>query len=167
MLAAAFDRVMPEKFGSVSERFHVPSFSLMIFTIIALVLGAMYVFIPTVGTFTLDLIFAVVVMNFFTMVSATVMPYRRKALFQTSPAAKYSVGGIPLLTIFGALGLLFELFLIISYATIPALGVNSLPSAVFLVVVYAISFSAYFIAKAVRKKQGIDVSNAFRQIPPE
>jgi amino acid transporter len=166
-LAAAFDRTLPAKFGDVSDRFHVPVFALGVFTLLTIVLAALYLFVPGFGTITLDLIFGSVIMQFFSMISAVLLPIRKKETYATSPISKYKVAGIPLISITGAIGAVLLGWLAYLYATIDGLGVNSPTSALFLVGVYGSGFAIYLLAVLYRRRQGIDVNLAFREIPPE
>ncbi len=52
--------------------------------------------------------------------AAALLPYRAKALYEASPGAKYTLGGIPLVTIFGAIGFVFGLWAMVMFLTNPA-----------------------------------------------
>jgi len=168
MLAAAFDRAVPAKMADVSDRFHVPVVALAAYCLLSVILGAAYVFIPAVATMTYDGAFGLIVLEIGTGLAAIILPYKSKATFDSSPVAKYKVGNVPVMSIVGAIsvGLLIWIFYV--YATVNALGVNSPGASVwFLVIVYASGIVLYYVAKYIRRRQGIDLGLAFRQIPPE
>jgi len=167
LLAASFDRTLPAKFSAVSERFHVPYFALITMTLAMLILGALYVFVPDIGAATADGIFAMMIMEMCTCISAAIFPYRMKEAYKSSVVSKYEIAGIPLMSITGAVSVVFLLWLVYIYATMSELGVNSTLSAIFLLVVFVSGIVAYYVAKAYRKSQGIDINLVFREVPPE
>ena len=75
--------------------------------------------------------------------------------------------GVPLVTVVGLLGAATGLVFLYLFLTNEQLGLTS--QLAYAVVGGVLLFSAawYFIAKSLRKSRGIDVSYAFREIPPE
>ena len=168
MLAAAFDRTLPTKLGGVSERFHTPSLAIAVYCILSIVFAALYVYVPVVGTFTLDVALGLVVLLIGTCAACIILPYKNKEIYESAAISKYKVGGVPLMSIVGAISLVLLLWLLYAYATINALGVNSLGgSAEFLFGVYIFSLALYYVAKWYRKREGMDLSLVFKAIPPE
>ena len=49
--------------------------------------------------------------------AAALMPFRAKALYEASPGAKYTLGGFPLVTIFGIIGFVFGVAASIAFLT--------------------------------------------------
>jgi hypothetical protein len=93
------------------------------------------------------------------------LPYRKKEIYDVSPA-KRSIAGVPLITISGAITAVFILFLAYEYAVWPQFGISS-PAMLFLnFVVIPVGFLVYYLIRAVRKRQGINIDLAFMEIPP-
>jgi hypothetical protein len=101
------------------------------------------------------------------MLAAILLPFLKPVIYKTSPCSKYHVAGVPVISIVGAVALGWWIILLYGMATIPALGVISLPSIEFLAGVYVFGACVYYAFKWFRKREGIDVSFAFKEIPPE
>ena len=77
------------------------------------------------------------------------------------------VGRMPLITILGILGTIPTLFAIGLYATFPALGGVSLIGVTIVALLYLIVAVYFAIVWFIRRRQGIDIGLAFKEIPPE
>jgi hypothetical protein len=89
-----------------------------------------------------------------------------KDIFENSPL-KTKIAGVPLLSVLGVATLV--LYIYIAYAALinPSLG-NVSPAA--LSTTFGLAISAliiFYLVKAIRKSQGIDMDAVFREIPPE
>ena len=73
----------------------------------ALIVSAVYAYNLTFRTYTLDATLVIAVTFLGTAVAATILPWRKKRLYENSPMARYKVGGIPLITISGGITALF------------------------------------------------------------
>ena len=164
MLAWGFDRIVPKRFASVDEKRHVPIFNILVVFVIAaifLVLLATSPWLTLVSS-----IFALSIIAGFVGLAAIVFPYRRKRLFNAS-SVKWSIGSVPVLSILGVLTVLACLFLGYFYLTQDVLLANSPYSLYMILGIFASGFIVFWIAKAYRKSQGIDVDLAYREIIPE
>jgi len=167
LFAWSFDRVLPEKLSEVNEKTHSPLWAIGVVGI--LVIGIFTWSILSTSFFTLLSLGALcgVILISIVAVSAVVMPYRRKEMFETSPA-NIRWGKVPVLVVLGVLSfavMMFILYLLMAY---PAIGIPSPTYAiVFIVAVAAVGLLIYYIAKAVRKSKGIDISLAYKELPPE
>jgi basic amino acid/polyamine antiporter, APA family len=104
-----------------------------------------------------------------TAVSGILLPFRQKAMVAASPYAR-RIAGIPLLSIVGTLALLGFGTAIFVLLWDPGSGasISKNPGKIELAaVVYAVGFAIYFIARAIRRTQGIDLELAHRELPPE
>jgi amino acid transporter len=164
--AMAFDRVAPAKLADVNERTHAPITGLVVCTIIGIVTLIWAVFSPTFMT-------VIVIAGLFGIppitlvgISAIVFPYRLKDLYKTS-AAKLEVVGIPLVVIAGVVSVLTEI--LYGYVAYNYLLPKSqwVLATVVTVGVVVISAVLYFVAYAVRKREGMDISLVFKELPPE
>ena len=99
-------------------------------------------------------------------ITAIAFPFVKKDLFENSPA-RIRVAGIPLISIAGAVSLVFYLFIENFYFTNSLYGAN-IPivyeviagSILTPLVIFAASF--YY-----HKREGLDITLAFKQLPPE
>lgn len=167
MFAMTFDRMFPAKFADVSDKFHTP---------IKLILGIMVVgeiWVFLINYTTWAALFATYlawdIMMFFTMVTGILFPFLKgtKRIYEASPAAKYKMGGIPLISICGVCGLTLLFIIIYFIAATPTLGFANYQSEIAMAAIFLAAFVYYFIVKAYRKKEGIDIGMIFKEIPPE
>ncbi len=164
----AFDRMLPDAFAKVSNRYASP----VNFTLLALFIAAAQLwtaaFYPSVAPLIIPASLSSGAIPYsFTCLAGALLPYRQKEVFQASPAAKYKVGPVPLITITGIIGMLFNIVLIYYWLTVPALGLTNYAVLIFIIAAYAFGAIWYFGFKWYRKRQGVDVTLAFKEIPPE
>jgi len=168
LFAMSFDRVLPAFFAKLHTRNRIPGWTYLYITIITVIFSWLYAYnvygfsiVTLDGTVTLSLGFTV------TALAALLLPYRRKDLFNASPASNYMVGGIPLITICGAGWFFFSLWYTYYWVVDARYGVNNPVSAIFLVFCYAATSVFFVVYRWYRKRQGIDVDMIFREIPGE
>jgi basic amino acid/polyamine antiporter, APA family len=96
-------------------------------------------------------------------------PYRRKDLYENAPEpVRKNFLGLPLMVIAGIVTMVTWLFVLIAAFTASQFGLLVTPLAMieaFAAPVIAIIW--YFIAVAVRRRQGINMTQVFSEIPPE
>jgi hypothetical protein len=95
------------------------------------------------------------------------MPYRAKALYEASPGAKYTLGGFPLVTIFGIIGFIFGSAALIAFLTNAGYGLKGTRPYVIVAGIFVICLVSYWIGRQYNKSKGIDVNYAFLEVPPE
>lgn len=119
------------------------------------------------ASLTLGVTFACGYVFVVTALAGALMPYRAKAAYEASPGSKYTIGGLPLVTLVGALGAAFGVVFLFLFLTNEQLGLTS--QLAYTVVGGVLLFSAawYIVAKQVRKSSGINVDYAYKEIPPE
>jgi hypothetical protein len=115
----------------------------------------------------LDATLAIAAMYFITCLAAMILPYRRKAMFEASPIAKYKVAGIPAISVAGVIMAAYLFYLLVLWAKDPAYGINNTISAIYLGATYVGSAILYYAMKAYRKRQGIDINRIYGEIPVE
>jgi hypothetical protein len=104
-------------------------------------------------------------------VAAFVFPDRRPDLYQASPA-NVRLGGVPLLKVVAPLSLLVMAFLTWLTLAYPDLAIGGDPShrwyiPAFLAGTVAFGLVVYYVAKAVRRSQGVDLDLVYKELPPE
>ena len=170
MIAWSFDRVAPDKLGWVSERFHTPVIAIALSTTGSIVFMWLIAF-KAIAFLTLVEILLVVWVT--VMVSAVVFPRTRKELFEASPASNARIGAVPLMSIAGGISALFFAAMIYLLWKDPIaagpLVSGGHPSREFWIVAGIVVFGTawYLGTKMYRRRQGIDLDLAFRQIPIE
>ena len=166
MLAMSFDRILPDKVGSVHKSTHTPVFSIIVFSLISAVFGYLYSY-----TSFWELTLATAALNIFCFgvsnLAGALMPFRKPELYRDSPAAKWKVAGIPVITITGFIFVGFTVWILYMVMKDAAYAINSTRSLVFMAILYAIAIALYVIGKVRRQRQGIDVNVVYAQIPLE
>ena len=173
LFAWSFDRLIPAQFASVSNRTRTPAFSLAIVGILTIIVAAIDAYYSTVlgGFLATTVIVAIAFLP--NGITAALLPFRRKDIYNLSPSiVTKKIGGFPLLTISGLVHATGFLILIVLVFLNPAAsGTNngqiSSGALAIILVGLLVSIIFYPIAKAIRKSSGIDLALIFREIPPE
>jgi amino acid transporter len=170
VFAAAFDRILPERVADVSARRHVPYWALVLMLVPAVGVSAVYAYSLTFRTYIFAATLVIAVTFFGTSIAATILPWRKKALYQNSAIAKYKVGGIPLITISGGITTLFLGWNLYKWLWPPlskgnVYGLNGVKPMIFMGSFYALALVIYVVAKIYRKSQGIDLGAIYKEIP--
>jgi amino acid transporter len=168
--AYSFDRLLPEALTQVN-RFGVPWVSAVAVGVVSVV--TLYLFVFT-EFFTLILNTMAIQMLVFAVVGvvAALFPSRLTAIYEAAPAfVRRRVLGVPLISIAGIVHALFSLaiFLVIYFSPAFAtfVGPTGLQANLFMIGLFAVGFVYYFIARAVRKSQGIDLDLLWKELPPD
>jgi amino acid transporter len=165
MFAWAFDRLLPKSIGNVSGRFHSPVNAIIVSAVIAEIFLYLYLFTGLLTA--LVGIMAMAFTFFFVGISAMIVPFRLKEVFESSPV-NYRIFGIPLISILGFLAAAFMALLIYFFFTDDTAGANT-PTSLFAVFApMVIGFIYYYVAKWYRNRQdGINIADSFTEIPVE
>jgi hypothetical protein len=103
-------------------------------------------------------------------VAAFTFPDRRPDLYQASPA-NIRWGGVPLLKIVAPISFAVMAFLVYDVLKYPALAIGTtshwwyVPA--FMGATALFGLLVYYIAKYVRRSQGVDVDLVYHELPPE
>jgi basic amino acid/polyamine antiporter, APA family len=171
VFAWAFDRLLPERFAEVNERTHSPVPAILLVMALVTAMLAWSVLSTDFFTWLALGVEAGVVCVVIVGIAAILFPSRRPDLYQASPA-NVRWGGIPVLYIVGPLSILVMLFLTWLTVTYPGLALAGNPDNLwqipaFMGMIVVIGLVLYFVAKAVRRGQGVDVDLVYRELPPE
>jgi len=101
------------------------------------------------------------------MLVGALMPYIRRDVWAKSPASKYQVAGIPLITISGLLGTAAFAYVIYLLWNDPIAAGHTNNSLEVQAGLFAAGLLAYFAVKYIRASRGVDVTYAFKEIPVE
>ena len=169
LFAASMDRVLPESLSYVTRRTHSP-----LVTLIISVLGCeafLYVIIydSSFTSYFSTAGLATQIAYIMISVTAILFPFRKKEVFEASPAGKYKILGFPLVSILGILALIVNVFIAWIYGLGPPLGFLSISNQIsieFVIGIFVLCGVVYCIAWVIRRNQGIDLSLSFKEIPP-
>jgi len=180
LFAWSFDQVIPERIASVNERTHTPVFSLALIGLLSI--PFLYAAAYTTSFFKYIALSTIVGFPTFVLVglSAILFPYRHRAAYQAS-VSNISVLGVPLMAIFGVGSILAGLFGAWLWLAYSKLGLpnggKSISDQLFttpgngglsLIACCLIAGAIiYYVSRAWRKTQGIDLSLNYLEIPPE
>ena len=161
----AFDRTVPTVLASVSDRYHTPHLAVGLAA--ALTILPMYLsFFVSFITAQINLVFLFSVVWLLTAVSAVLLPFRRRAMFDAA-AWKPRVAGVPVLSILGVLGACLFAFLAYNSVTNPAIGPFTFGAQATIVVVTIIPIVIYAGSHYYNKSRGLDLGKVMAQVPPE
>jgi len=166
IFAAAFDRVLPEWAARVTPR-GVPVWALVLMVIPSLIVSVLYAYWGSFAAYTLDAVLVLAVSYLGTTVAAGLMPWRAKRIYEASPLARWQVAGIPLITVASAIFAGFIIFSLVLWMRKDVYGVNNTDSLVYMGLMYGLAALIYVVARVVRKRQGIPLELAQREIPAE
>src|SRR5581483_11530637 len=99
-----------------------------------------------------------------TALAGALLPYRAKALYEASPGAQYRIGGLPAVTVVGAIGAAVGAIMVLLFIFNDVFGLTSDLAREVVIGVLVVSVVWYFLTKMVQKSRGIDVSFAFKEI---
>ena len=168
IVAMSMDRLLPDGLGKISRRFRGSPVNAIIFLILgAEVLAFILWFVPNLETYALSTSMTTALYAGLSCLAAALFPYRAKAIYNSSPITKYKLGGLPLITVVGALGFVECLIVIGFYLFEKNLGLASSPGLIGMLAVYVLTFVWFWATRAQNKRKGIDVDLNFKTIPPE
>ncbi|HET7704254.1 MAG TPA: APC family permease [Candidatus Limnocylindrales bacterium] len=165
MFAWSFDRLVPQKLSEVHPRYNSPWVAVIVVAVIAESFLILY-HTGIVKFLTPALAYYVV----FWMVAlcGVVFPYlaRTRPLFEAS-AVNWRIAGIPVMSICGAVGLVYFSVGLSFMLTNELLFLNTPEQLLTTGLQFAIPLGIYVAARAYRQRQGMPIDAAFREIPPE
>ncbi len=167
MLAQTLDRLLPSKLAELKTRFLTPMYGLILYLVGSVVFVLLAVYYPFIFFYTSASVAAVLLAYILAAVAAIMFPRKAKDVYRQSPISKYNIAGMPLISVMGVLTIIFSAVLIYFYVAIPSLGLlNPIPLAV-VIGIYVVLAVYYYANKIWKKRIGIDVDLAFKEIPPE
>jgi len=168
LFAWSFDRVVPSKFADVSSRFHTPWVAVIATAVVGIIGEYVYSVLGyssyfSMGTILWGLSYTI------PGIALTIFPFVRKDLFAGAPGwLRSKIGGVPLLSIIGLITTVG--FAYVGYIGFTSVVVNSVPVNVTfetVALIIILGFAIYYLSKWYHKREGLDVSMALREIPPE
>jgi amino acid transporter len=168
MTAMSLDGSLPRPLSDVSPRFHSPVKAATLWSVLALAVASVFAFKPTWQTTVLigGAVTSVLVVGV-TCLGAAFFPYRAPDIFRAAPAARNRVLGVPLLTLAGAVGAAAVAALIYVALTFEELGITSRDSRLVIGGAFVTGLAFYAGWRLYKRSRGVDLSLAYRYVPPE
>jgi amino acid transporter len=164
-MAWSFDRVLPSALANVNDRFHTPHIAIVLACLLACI--PMYLeYFTSFITVQVNLVFLFSIVWFLTSVSAIVLPFIRKTIFEAS-AAQSRLGGVPVISLLGVLGAALFGYLGYNSTTNPAVGPFAFGAQLFVVGLVTSALLVYIASFYYNKSRGVDFRLMFRQLPPD
>lgn len=169
IFAAAFDRVLPEWAARVSERRAVPYGALILMLVPSVIVSWLYAYQTGFSALTLDATLVIAVTFLGSAFAATILPWWKPQLYRNSPIARFNLAGIPLISIAGAITVLFLGWNIYLWLFDPlyGIGVGNSQSILFVGALYGLAIVVYVVARFYRKQQGVNLDAIHAEIPAE
>jgi APA family basic amino acid/polyamine antiporter len=167
MVGMSLDRTLPAWISKVNPRFRSPVNAHLLYFILGALVIIGYNYVGWWYSMTLGVTLACGYVFVVSCLAAALLPFRAKALYEASPGAKYTLGGFPLVTVFGVIGFVFGLLALIAFLTKPEYGLTGTTPYIVVAGIFLVSLVGYWIGRAYNKGKGIDVNYAFLEVPPE
>ena len=157
--------VAPDKLGTVSERTHTPIPAILL----CLAGGITFVGMLAFTTFFQLVIFIEVAVLAWAIVllAGVFFPYRRPDIYNKSPLANLKIAGLPIMSVACALGAAAAFFYFFNLFFDDFAAGHARHSMSVLIGWFVGSFVIYWIMWFIRRRQGVNVDLAFKEIPIE
>ncbi|MCI4433884.1 MAG: APC family permease [Thermoplasmata archaeon] len=164
LFAWSFDRMAPEIFTKVNPRTKVPVISTITVGIFSMAGLFAYVYIPQVAI--LDVIPLFEFGYLIPALTAILIPFVKKDMYNNAFVVKRKVLGIPVITWLGAIAFAGIIYGIIGLWNSYLMPIN-LVTAVAIIGIYALGAAIFIAMYFINKRKGINVLYAFKEVPPE
>ena len=164
MLAWSIDGVAPERLGDVNDRYHSPHWAILVSAVIAEVWLALYAFTKLLGPISgfLGFTFSFLAVS----LTAIVFPFIKRDVFENSPIA-WRVGRVPVISIVGVVSTVFMVYgisrILVDKNYTPNLAFGDIGA----LIVLAVGAIVFYVARAYRRRQGVDIDRRYKEIPIE
>lgn len=171
LFAYAFDGMLPDKLNEVNRR-GSPIYAVLLGFVISWFQFTVNCITPLLSAYQ---IYTITIWFFgwiFLSLAAIVFPWRRKDIWEKSPAlVRQSIAGVPWIVIAGVAGLIISLAAVY-FTFVPAVLASSLslqlpPLLVSFGFYMLLPIILYFVAVAINKQRGVSLEKRFKEIPPD
>jgi len=164
LFAQTFDRLFPARLAYITERSRTPIYIMIVMIIAACIWTYASLFYgSTLSTYMASTQFMISLAIILTMIGAIIFPMRMRRHFEQSPARNYRAFTVPL----AVLGIAVNILIMYYLVTVPALLATTPQSEGLMVGIFAVGIIYYHVVSAYRKSTGIDIRQAFKEIPPD
>jgi hypothetical protein len=171
LFAYAFDGMLPDKINVVNRK-GSPVYAVLLGFVIAWLQFSVNCITPKLSAYQ---VYTITIWFFgwiFLSVAAIVFPWKRKDIYEKSPAIVHqSIFGIPWIVIAGVAGLIISV-VVVYFTLVPAFQAESinyvLPGLLVSFGFYMIlPILLYFLAVYINRKRGVSLDRRFKEIPPD
>jgi APA family basic amino acid/polyamine antiporter len=166
--AWAFDRLIPTRFADVNSRYKSPHWALICNLVVALIITGLWSFTGFSYGLAATTTLMVIVYGILALTVAAFPFTKWKTLLdELPPFMKKRIGGIPLISLIGAITAIVLFYAAYGVATNPLLTPVTAPlTAELFGAVVIVGLAIYYAAKLYNNRQGIDISLVFKEVPP-
>ncbi|QKR00218.1 APC family permease [Metallosphaera tengchongensis] len=161
----SFDRIAPEWLADVNERVRAPVKATLLVSVLGVVGLLLYAFNTPVSLVDVTVVFEIGYGVF--AISAALMPFLRRNVYETSFPSRRKILGIPVVTLVGSLVFAFVIALLVYTWNNPVLLPINAETIASLIIIYGLGLGIYLISNWRAKKKGLDINVLFQEIPPE
>ena len=168
--AWSIDGIAPKALKHVSRRSHVPDVAIIIGCLFGIAFLAKFCWPGNIfsiygsnafiggGTITFGAV----------AVSAIIFPFskRTKRLYELSPI-QYKIGNFPFISFCGIISVIVMAYVTFLFYWRAEMGLQTIPSIVFMYLIYAVGFVWYFVALRINRAKGIDTGKVLSEIPQD
>jgi amino acid transporter len=165
LVAWSLDRVAPDVMGTVNERTHTPIPAILL----SLAGGITFVGMLSFTTFFQLVIFIEVAVLAWALVllAGVFFPYRRPDIYGKSPIANKRIAGIPVMSVACAIGSIAAFLFFFNLFFDDFAAGHARHSLSVLIGWFVGAFVIYWVMWFIRRRQGVKVELAFKEIPVE
>jgi basic amino acid/polyamine antiporter, APA family len=164
-MAWAFDRVLPAGLAHVSDRFHTPTFAIVLTVILSTVPMYLIFFTSFIST-QLNGTFLFTIAWLISAVAAVVLPFRRKVIFQMSQASSKFLG-LPVLSWIGLIAVVVLGYFSYNAFTNPAIGPSAESARLVILAIIVVPIVIYAVSYYYHKSRGFNLGLITGELPPE
>jgi amino acid transporter len=166
VFAWGLDKIVPKWLSRVSARFHSPYAAL----IVVMIGGVAWAAVFSAGLLTpLGSLWGFWLAYTGVFISAIILPFRMRPLWRASPCNGV-VLGVPTIVIWGVGALIVQGYWDYVTFTDQVAGITPSQGIVkfgFFFFIAAAGIVTYFVSRAIRRTQGVDIDRNFQEVPPE
>ena len=167
IFAWSFDRLVPRQLANINRRTGAPLTAVVVSAVIILVLVILYGK-GKIGYFNPILLVGVVWAA--VGVTGVMFPFRKRAKrqWEDAPAAvRTRIGPLPLITVLGAISVVWYALAIYLALSIDALGANKTSNLVFCGITFLAPMAYFGCVYAYRRREGFNMAATFAELPPD
>ncbi len=167
IVGMSLDRALPAFLARVSPKYRTPAVAIVVYGVLSFFVSIGYNYSSVWYTLTLGVTFAAGYVFVVSVLSGALLPFRARDLYLASPGAKYTVFGVPLVTVVGLVGFCLAVAAEIAFLADPGYGLRGTTPYIVVAGVFVFWLVFYWVTRSYNKSRGIEMSYAFREIPPE
>ena len=169
VFASAFDRVLPEAAAKVTGN-GVPIVAIALMLLPSIPISYFYSYNSEFYSWTLAATEVIAITFAGSAIAALILPWRKPDIYNASPIARYSVAGIPLITLAAGGFLAILGFAVYEWVTNAIYGIDWTTARhgfYYMFGLYGAALLIYLASRVYRRQQGIDMRMVHSEIPAE